>query len=77
MPDKPRRSVFVPLVMAMVVLGFLLFVTCVPILECNCHGFASTVRWGDQLLGVGCEACNGKGKVPLLNIWGGEVEETQ
>ena len=101
MPDKPSRSVFVPLlIVGVVIVGLVLFLALVPLAGCvSCNGKGHL--WGDvSIVGFApaggvdtspasrellqeiadsvnrCGQCEGKGKVPLLNIWRRETEET-
>ena len=80
MPDQPSRSVFIPLLFVgvVVLLGLMLFATFVPVLTCcSCDG-TGLVSSRVRLLGDKdpCGICEMKGKVPLLNIWRREVDET-
>ena len=90
MPDKPSRSVFIPLLIVGVVVAIALFVTVVPTRECDrCTGLGVRIKWpepeptdGPQnpvdssgRVFISCLGCSGKGKLPLLNIWRREAEE--
>ena len=82
MPDKPSRSVFVPLLIVgvMICAGFLLLT--VPLWNCGTCGGEGRVRVSihnppgarvskGTLVGD-CHQCEATGKVPLQNLWRGE-----
>ena len=80
MPDKPSRSVFVPLlVVGMLILAALAFVLFVPFMTCGtCQGMGADSFISpaiDTPSPSPCPTCGYKGKVPLLNIWRREAEE--
>ena len=79
MPDKPNRSVFVPLLIVGAIVGLFLIATLVPVVGCS----PCSVTWpndngGTETFyrsGFPCERCGGRSKVPLLDIWRREAEE--
>ena len=91
-PDPKPRSSFIPLLLVgMVLVGLCLLVTFVPLTDCvSCDGSGQrgnlkvTIRGQDESPEIMkvfedallCPKCKGKGKVPLLNIWSREAEET-
>ena len=78
MPDKPSRSVFVPLLLVGVV-GLALLATLVPVMQCGkCWNGLQADRDGSRITNIyplACSRCDASGKVPLLNIWRREAEE--
>ena len=73
MPDKTSRSVFVPLLVAVIGVGLAAFLTLVPLskcISCNGIGVVGTYPPPNWLLEDAiCVECEGKGKFPLLNLW--------
>ena len=99
MPDKPSRSVFVPVLIVTAVAALGLVVTLVPIVECRRCPTHDMLMLANQLvrgevqdpplLGTKrtrgqsrkprvipeitpCPGCNGRGTVPILNVWSKE-----
>ncbi len=82
MTEKSARSVFVPmLVVGMLLLVGLAFVTIAPVVKCPSQCiYTVKPEWNENSNGsdvsLFCATCKNIGKVPLLNIWRGETEET-
>ena len=76
MPDKPSRSVFVPvLIVGMVlIIGLFVFATLVPVKQCK--SFCVELRKLKLNISPPCELCDGEAKIPLWNIWRREQWET-
>ena len=80
MPDKPSRSMFVPLLIVGVVVAIGLMVTLAPVVKCSCQSEIS-IGLSRRIANVAgeepyCSGCEDTGKVPLLDVWRGEAEET-
>ena len=83
-PDKPARSVFVPVLIAGTLIAIALFATLVPLRVCpramiralqvlseyqGANTHGPRTIHPDSPKVIACPDCDDRGKVPLLNIW--------
>ena len=85
MADPKSRSAFIPLLIVGLLIAVTLLVTLVPILECRrCLSDDASILLKGLEEGEGtlpprtfseitaCPGCDGRGKIPLMNLWGRE-----
>ena len=83
-PTPKERSTFVPIIFGVLVVGLFMFATLVPTIECKLYEYKNAeyenylkthnIEIKGSALLPGCHECEGRGRIPIWNLWHWKVE---